>query len=143
MPSDTTGQVIRHARVSAAGQNLDRQLTALGDVDKLFSEKLSDKDRERPQLTEVIDYAREGYTDSAKRPNPLSRSVIDLLGIMNELMVNGVLVVAEIERATTRERQAEGSPSPRSMGSRTGVPSSPRSKSLRRMSASTSGGRTW
>lgn len=132
MSSNTNGQVIGYARVSAADQNLDRQLDALGAVDKLFTEKLSGKDRERPRLTEMIGYARAGDTVRVKSPDRLSRSTIDLLNIIEELKTKGVAVkfvdspqlntddkmgefmltilaaVAQMERATIRERQAEG-----------------------------------
>ena len=33
------GQVVGYARVSSSDQNLARQLEALGDVDKLFTDK--------------------------------------------------------------------------------------------------------
>ncbi|MCH8562039.1 recombinase family protein [Nesterenkonia sp. YGD6] len=132
MSSNTTGQVIGYARVSAADQNLARQLDALGHVDKLFSEKLSGKNRERPQLHEMIDYARAGDKVLVKSPDRLARSSIDLLEIVRELKDKGVELefidfpalnttdkmgsfmlqilsaVAELERATIRERQAEG-----------------------------------
>ncbi|MDN6638678.1 MAG: recombinase family protein, partial [Yaniella sp.] len=35
------GQVVGYVRVSAADQNEARQLEAIGEVDKLFSEKVS------------------------------------------------------------------------------------------------------
>ena len=35
------GQRIGYARVSSTDQNLDRQLTALGEVNRVFEEKLS------------------------------------------------------------------------------------------------------
>ena len=36
-----TSQVVGYARVSSSDQNLDRQLDALGDVDRLFVDKTS------------------------------------------------------------------------------------------------------
>jgi len=132
MSTHTPGQLIGYVRVSTADQNPARQLDALGDVDKLFTDELSGKDRARPELTEMIDYARAGDTVRVKSPDRLSRSTIDLLSIIKELKAKGVAVefvdnpqlntddkmgsfmltilaaVAEMERATIRERQAEG-----------------------------------
>ena len=51
--------VIGYKRVSSEGQNLDRQ--DLGQVDKVFEEKLSGKSaKDRPALQAMIEYAREG-----------------------------------------------------------------------------------
>ena len=41
---------IGYARVSSKEQNLDRQLEALQDVSKVFSDKASGQSTERPQL---------------------------------------------------------------------------------------------
>lgn len=126
------GQIVGYARVSATDQKLDRQVEALGDVDKLFPEKVSGATRERPQLTAMIDWVREGDTVRVRSPDRLARSTRDLLAIIEELKDKGVQVefvdnpalntgspqgtfmltilaaVAELERATIRERQAEG-----------------------------------
>lgn len=127
-----TGQIVGYARVSSTDQNLDRQREALGSVDRLFEEQLSGKDRARPALAEALAYVREGDTFRVKSPDRLARSTVDLLAILDELTAKGVAVefvdaptlntasaqgrfmltvlgaVAELERATIRERQAEG-----------------------------------
>lgn len=127
-----SGQVVGYARVSAADQNLDRQFVALGDVDKLFSEKISGKSTDRQQLREMLDYVRQGDTIRVKSPDRLARSTTDLLAMVERMKGKGVAVefvdnpalntntpqgefmltilaaVAQLERATTRERQAEG-----------------------------------
>ena len=41
---------IGYARVSSKEQHLDRQLAALKDVDKLFTDKLSGANTNRPEL---------------------------------------------------------------------------------------------
>ncbi|MGN0094856.1 MAG: recombinase family protein [Corynebacterium sp.] len=126
------GHIVGYARVSAADQNLDRQLAALGDVDKLFSEKRSGKSTDRQQLREMLDYVRSGDTIRVKSPDRLARSTTDLLTIVKKMKDEGVAVefvdnpslntntpqgefmltvlaaVAQLERATSRERQAEG-----------------------------------
>lgn len=133
MSANRNGQIVGYARVSSADQNLDRQLQALGKVDRLFPEKVSGKDtRSRPKLLEMLAYVREGDTVRAKSPDRLARSALDLLEIVRDLREKGVAVefvdapalntedhtgafmltvlaaVAELERAMIRERQAEG-----------------------------------
>lgn len=51
---------IGYARVSSKEQNLDRQLEALPDVSKVFSDKASGQSTERPQLQAMLTYLREG-----------------------------------------------------------------------------------
>lgn len=126
------GQVVGYARVSAADQNEARQIEAIGEVDRLFSEKVSGKSTDRAQLQEMLAYVREGDTIRVKSPDRLARSTTDLLGMVEQLKAKGVALefvdnpalntetpqgsfmltilaaVAELERATIRERQAEG-----------------------------------
>lgn len=126
------GQVVGYARVSAADQNLDRQLESLGRVDRLFTDKLSGKDMNRPGLAALKAHVREGDTIRVKSPDRLARSTRDLLGMIEEFKAKGVGVefvdnpalntdtpqgefmmtilaaVAQLERAVIRERQAEG-----------------------------------
>lgn len=126
------GQVVGYVRVSAVDQNEGRQIAALGEVDRLFSEKVSGKNLERSQLTEMIAYVREGDIVRVKSPDRLSRSTRDLLSLVEQFQEKGVEIefvdnpalstnsaqgefmltilaaVAQLERATIRERQAEG-----------------------------------
>lgn len=126
------GQVVGYMRVSTIDQNEARQLEAIGEVDRLFSEKVSGKSREREQLEEMMDYVREGDVVRVKSPDRLSRSTRDLLALIEELRAKGVEVefvdnpslntdnpqgefmltilgaVAQLERSVARERQAEG-----------------------------------
>jgi len=51
---------VGYIRVSTTTQNLERQ--DLGELDKLFSEKQSGKDVQRPALQAMIGYVREGDT---------------------------------------------------------------------------------
>lgn len=126
------GQVVGYVRVSTIDQNEARQLEAIGEVDRLFSEKVSGKRREREQLEEMMEYVREGDVVRVKSPDRLSRSTRDLLALIEELRAKGVEVefvdnpslntdtpqgefmltilgaVAQLERSVARERQAEG-----------------------------------
>ena len=40
------GQVIGYARVSSTSQNLDRQLATIGDVEEIFTDHVSGKNRQ-------------------------------------------------------------------------------------------------
>ena len=126
------GQIVGYVRVSAIDQNEARQIEALGEVDRLFSEKVSGKNTDRPQLQEMLAYIREGDVVRAKSPDRLSRSTRDLLSLIEQIQGKGAQIefvdnpslntdtpqgtfmltilgaVAELERATIRERQAEG-----------------------------------
>ena len=127
------GQLVGYVRVSAEDQKLDRQLAALGEVDRLFSEKVSGKNiGDRAQLQEMIAYVRDSDTVRVKSPDRLARSTTDLLALVEQFQAKGVTVefidnaalntntpqgefmltvlaaVAQLERAVIRERQAEG-----------------------------------
>lgn len=53
------GQRIGYVRVSAFDQNVDRQLEGLA-LDKVFTDKASGKDVNRPQLEAMLSFIREG-----------------------------------------------------------------------------------
>lgn len=50
---------VGYIRVSSVDQNLDRQLDGVA-LDKVFTEKLSGANTDRPQLQTMLDYVREG-----------------------------------------------------------------------------------
>lgn len=126
---------IAYRRVSSIGQNLERQLHDIEDVDRVFEEKISGASRERPALDEMISFAREGDVVVVHSLDRLGRDIRDLLNIVNELNQKSVAVefvterlrfsqsdddplaklqlhmlaaFAEWERSTARRRQAEG-----------------------------------
>ena len=126
------GQVVGYVRVSAADQNEARQYEALGTVDKMFSEKVSGKNTEdRAKLQEMLTYVRDGDKVRVKSPDRLARSTTDLLALVDQLKAKGVALefvdnpalntdtpqgefmltvlaaIAQLERKTIRERQAE------------------------------------
>jgi DNA invertase Pin-like site-specific DNA recombinase len=124
---------IGYVRVSTVEQNLERQLEGLKkhSIDKMFTEKVSAKDTNRPELKAMLDFAREGDTIYIHSFDRLARSTTDLLRIVEELNVKGIHLVsnkenidtstatgklmltmigaiAEFERANMLERQKEG-----------------------------------
>ena len=126
------GQIVGYARVSSVDQNEARQLQALGEVDRLFTEKVSGKNTDRAALQELLTYVREGDTVRVQSPDRLARSTTDLLGLVQLLQDKGVALefvdnpslntdtpqgefmltilaaVAQLERSVILERQAEG-----------------------------------
>jgi len=125
---------IGYVRVSTIGQNTERQLSGI-ELDKVFTDKVSGKDTNRPQLQSCIDYLRDGDTLHVHSLDRLGRSLMDLERIINQLVDKGVTIkfhkenltfnkenngsmgklllqilgaFSEFERNMTKERQAEG-----------------------------------
>jgi DNA invertase Pin-like site-specific DNA recombinase len=58
---------IKYIRVSTTKQNTARQEVDTATYDKVFIEKVSGKDRERPELKKMMAYIREGDTVTVER----------------------------------------------------------------------------
>lgn len=122
-----------YIRVSTVEQNDSRQTEAMKNlgIEKYFTEKVSAKDTNRPQLKEMLDYAREGDTIYIKDFSRLARSTKDLLDIVEYLnnkkahlislkenldsststgmlMLTMIGAIYQFERANLLERQKEG-----------------------------------
>ncbi|MEO3457676.1 recombinase family protein, partial [Levilactobacillus brevis] len=80
---------IGYARVSSKEQHLDRQLAALKGVDKLFTDKLSGANTNRPELQKMLAYIREGDIVLVTELDRLGRSNQDLTQIMNSIQNKG------------------------------------------------------
>lgn len=126
------GKTIAYIRISSTDQNEARQTKAIGPVDRTFIDKISGSSRDRPQLQAMLEYIRDDDLILVKSPDRLARSTTDLLHIVQEIREKGAQLrfidnptlntdtpqgafmltvlgaVAELERATIRERQAEG-----------------------------------
>lgn len=94
---------IGYVRVSTEQQETARQEQIMKDygVEKIFSEKLSGKNTDRPQFQEMMSYLREGdalYIESISR---LSRSVRDFLKIIDELTEKQVTLISNKESIDT------------------------------------------
>ena len=128
------GQRVGYIRVSTVDQNTDRQLHGI-ELDRVYEDKCSGKDTNRPKLTECLGYLREGDTLYIHSIDRLARSLRDLLNIVQDLLARKVSIkfikegmefngdkpnptqdlylkilgaVAEWERQVIRERQREG-----------------------------------
>jgi DNA invertase Pin-like site-specific DNA recombinase len=122
-----------YVRVSTLDQNTDRQIKALQGykIDKLYIEQVSAKDTNRPQLQEMLSYARDGDTIYITDFSRLARSTKDLLNLVEQLNDKNVRLVSlkenidsststgklmltmigainEFERNNLLERQKEG-----------------------------------
>ena len=80
---------IGYARVSSKEQHLDRQLAALKGVDKLFTDKLSGANTNRPELQKMLAYIREGDIVMVTELDRLGRNNQDLTKIMNTIQNKG------------------------------------------------------
>ncbi len=126
-------QRVGYVRVSSLDQHSDRQLDGV-QLDKTFTEHASGRDTNRPQLTELLGFVREGDTVVVHSMDRLARNLDHLRRIVLDLTARGVRVefvkegltftgedgpmaslilsligaVAEFERALINERQREG-----------------------------------
>ena len=91
-PAVRTGALIGYARVSTTGQLLDRQQHALAEAGclRVFADKLSGKNADRPELAACLDYLRPGDTLVVPSLDRLSRSLADLIQIVTTLRRQGV-----------------------------------------------------
>lgn len=88
---------IGYRRVSTIDQNLARQ--DLGDVDKVFEEKLSGASaKDRPELQSMIEFAREGDEVIIYSIDRMARDLRDCLSIVTTLNNKGVTVTFVSER---------------------------------------------
>lgn len=94
---------IAYVRVSTAEQNEARQIEALKKhgIDKWFTEKVSGKNMNRPQLEAMLDYMREGDTIYIHDFSRLARSTKDLLAIVEQLQAKKVHLVSNKENLDT------------------------------------------
>ena len=88
---------VAYVRVSTEEQNEARQIKALKkhSIEKCFTEKISGKSMDRPQLQAMLDYVREGDTVYIHDFSRLARSTKDLLEIVERLQSKGVHLVRQ------------------------------------------------
>ena len=101
---------VGYIRVSTVEQHEDRQvkdLTENAKVSKVFMDKLSGKDTNRPQLNAMLDYVREGDTVIVSEYSRLARSTKDLLNIIDTLENKGVTVISMKEKLDTSTPDGE------------------------------------
>jgi hypothetical protein len=86
------GALVGYARVSTDGQHLHRQLDALDAVrcGRVFVEKQSGKNADRPALAACLDYLRPGDTLVVLNLGRLGRNLQDLLTLVAGLRRRGI-----------------------------------------------------
>ena len=124
---------VGYIRISTVGQNTARQevlMQELG-VEKVFIDRMSGKNTNRPQLKEMMVFVRQGDTVIVESISRFARNTRDLLDLVEQLTKKGVEfvsrkenidtttptgkfmltifgAVAELEREYILQRQAEG-----------------------------------
>ena len=80
-------QIIGYGRVSTGDQNADSQVDALtkAGADKVFIEKFTGTKLDRPELSKVFEYLRQGDQLVITKLDRLGRSTKDLLGLLERL----------------------------------------------------------
>ncbi len=127
------GQKIGYIRVSSIDQNPSRQLNDIK-LDQTFTDKVSGKTTDRPELDNLLNFIREGDTLFVHSMDRLARNLDDLRRIVQKLTSRNISVTfvnenltftneetpmsllllsimgsfAEFERSLIRERQREG-----------------------------------
>lgn len=94
---------IGYVRVSMFHQNIERQeviMEQLG-VERVFIDKMSGKNKERPQLQEMLGFVREGDELIVESISRLGRNTRDLLEIVDKLTKKNVKFVSQKENIDT------------------------------------------
>lgn len=128
-----SGQHVGYIRVSTVDQNTERQLDGVA-LDKVFTDKVSGKDTDRPALQQLLSHVREGDTVHVHDISRMARNLQDLKNLVTEITSKGVVLhfhkesliftgedspmqqlmlsmlgaVYEFERSMILERQREG-----------------------------------
>jgi DNA invertase Pin-like site-specific DNA recombinase len=142
------GQKVGYIRVSSTSQNTERQLADVA-LDRVFTDKASGKNANRPELSNCIEHLREGDVLHVHSIDRLARNLKDLQTIIENLTQKGVTVkfykehltfeaaaaspmqtlmlqmlgaFAEFERTLIKERQREGIEAAKAQGKKLGAP---------------------
>ena len=94
---------VGYIRVSTEGQNIARQEVLMQDlgVDKIFVDKASGKNRERPQLRAMMNFVREGDVVIVESISRFARNTKDLLELVEELQSRQVIFISKKEAIDT------------------------------------------
>lgn len=142
------GHNVGYLRVSSVDQNTDRQLADI-QLDKVFTDKASGKDTNRPELKRCLEHLRDGDILHVHSFDRLARNLKDLQTMIEDLTAKGVAVkfykeglmfesgnkspmqtlmlqmmgaFAEFEREMIKERQREGIVEAKKRGVKLGAP---------------------
>lgn len=95
--------ILGYVRVSTVEQNESRQIETMQKykVEKVFSEKVSAKNTDRPKLQELIEFARENDTIVIHSFDRLARSTKDLLYLVEMFTTKGIHLISRKEQIDT------------------------------------------
>ncbi|MBA55336.1 MAG: DNA invertase [Pseudomonadales bacterium] len=152
--------IIGYARVSTTDQDASLQIDALKNAgcERIYEEKQSGKNKERPELIRCLDTLREGDQFIVWRLDRLGRSLKDLVETINELELKGVgfqslnesidttsptgklifhvfAALAEFERSLIQERTKAGLAAARARGRKGGRPKKLNAEQIRKAKA--------
>ena len=102
--------LIGYVRVSTAEQNSARQeilMRELG-VEKVYLDKASGKNANRPQLQEMLTFARQGDTIVVESISRFARNTRDLLDLMEQLNAKGIGFVSKKEAIAKQAGKYKG-----------------------------------
>lgn len=101
--------LIGYVRVSTQEQNTARQDMLMEQlaVEKIYIDKQSGKNTNRPQLKTMLEYAREGDTIVVESYSRLARSTADLLKIVEQLKEKNINLISKKENINTNTPQGK------------------------------------
>ena len=92
-----------YVRVSSKDQNTSRQdaiMAELG-VEKVYTDKISGKNTDRPQLQEMMTFVREGDVIIVESISRFARNTKDLLELVEQLGIKNVQFISQKENIDT------------------------------------------
>ena len=98
---------VGYVRVSTTEQNTSRQEKIMADleVEKVFIDKLSGKNTQRPELKRMLEFVRAGDTVVVESYSRLARSTKDLLNLIDTLAEKDVNFISQKEKIDTSTPQ--------------------------------------
>jgi DNA invertase Pin-like site-specific DNA recombinase len=103
----SNGKRIGYVRVSSVDQNDARQLDGI-ELDKVFTDKASGKDVNRPQLAAMLEFVREGDHIFVHSMDRLSRSLRDLQEVVEKLTAKCITITFKKENLTFEPPATDG-----------------------------------
>lgn len=98
---------VGYVRVSTTEQNTSRQEKIMADleVEKVFIDKLSGKNTQRPELKRMLEFVRAGDTVVVESYSRLARSTKDFLNLIDTLAEKDVNFISQKEKIDTSTPQ--------------------------------------
>lgn len=98
--------IFNYVRVSTIEQNIERQLRDVV-CDRVYEEKISGKDTNRPQLQAMLSNIRSGDIINIHEMSRLARNTRDLLNLVEEITSKGATVVFHKENLTFKGNEKQ------------------------------------